>query len=354
MDTTYKRNKKAIDKTGKLMTELNKLTREVKSIKREIEDIKIAIIRADEDKDSAKSKLLQKDLKTKQSELKPKKQQLEKLQAIVQKTQESINEKMDELSRNPELKAHLDSVIETKFTRKLAKYKKEKTELEGKNATLKTIRDAAIRNPNIMFSIKQIEDCKKTEVKLNAIISDPSKTAAEKSKATADLDYNKRQLDSARANLAKSFKGKVSRDVIDKIVSFDSLEKDIRSNDRELKGYNKQIANYQTALESLIANRPHSNSREHTSTSRETGHGGPLVQQPKWYQFIKRFKNWNARRKMESEVEAEPTDSESKTSFRDSMKYDIVKDYEQQIETDLLRQAKSYNRESSDRERDDD
>lgn len=50
---------------------------------------------------------------------------------------------------------------------------------------------------------------------------------------------------------------------------------------------------------------------------------------------------------MEEEPEEEnsnPSTTSSKTSFRDSMKYDVIKAYEEQFEKNLLRNAKEQNK----------
>ena len=88
----------------------------------------------------------------------------------------------------------------------------------------------------------------------------------------------------------------------------------------------------------------------------EQGYNLPATQ-PKWYQFIKRFKNWVNRRRTEREsMEQEPEEensnpsttsskaSDKKTSFRDSMKYEVIRDYEKQFEENLLRNASQQNR----------
>lgn len=75
----------------------------------------------------------------------------------------------------------------------------------------------------------------------------------------------------------------------------------------------------------------------------EQGNNLPATQ-PKWYQFIKRFKNWVNRRRTEREsMEQEPEEensnpsttsskaSDKKTSFRDSMKYEVIRDYKNNL-----------------------
>ena len=71
--------------------------------------------------------------------------------------------------------------------------------------------------------------------------------------------------------------------------------------------------------------------------------------------FVKRFKNWNAARKeRNAEEEPAPVSKEDKQKFKNSMKYEVVRDYEEKMAADLLKQAKAQNRPQVDRENDED
>lgn len=362
MDKAYGRSKKALDKSGKLMTTVETLKKEVTTLKRQLENIQIEIIRAREDKDAAKEKALKKSAETPMKELNAKKEQLKKLEETVKKNQATIDEKMTELSKDPNLKAHLDEVIGKKFSRKLAKIQKDKEEKVKQTEILTKIKEAAQKDPNVMYSLKEIEKYTISISKLQSIIADPSKSLAEKTQAQTDLTSARNSLESSRSSLARYFKGTISRDVIDKITSYEDLGKEIKSNIKYIKGTDKQIANYQTALENIgyeLPARDDSSSDRSDDSSRSTRTVGRRpapstdlpAEQPKWYQFIKRFKNWNARRKVNTEEQPAPVSQEEKKKFKDSMKYDVVKDYEEKVATDLLKQAKSQNRQPVDRDR---
>ena len=372
IDKAYNRSKKALDKSGKLMTSIEDLKKEVTKLKRQLENIEIEIIRAKEDKDSAKVKTLEESKKAPKKDLEAKKKQLEKLSAVVQKSEIAINVQMTELSRDPALKAHLDEIIGKKFSRKLSKFQKDKEEKTNKNKPLMKIQEAAKTEPNVMYSLKEIQKYITLEAKLQATITDPAKSAAEKAQAQTDLIAAQNSLEKSRSDLARYFKGAISREVIDKITSYEDLEREIKSNNRYIKGLDKQIANYETALENIDfdissrASAPSNRSDASSSTTRSgsrTSANQPApstilpAEQPKWWQFIKRFKNWNTRRKAEQvqeEIEQEPetVSDEEKKSFKDSMKYAVVRDYEEKVAVDLLKQAKAQNRETADRDRD--
>lgn len=374
MDKAYKRSKKALDKSGRFMTTIETLKTEVKTLKRQIENIDIEIIRAREDGDTAKIKTLEASKKAPKAELEKKRQQLVKLNATAHQNQAIIDDKMAELSRDPALKAHLDEVIGKKFSRKLAKIKKDKEDKTKQNETLTRIQEAAKKDPNVMYSLKEIEKYTKLVVEANAIIADPTKTPAEIARARGNLPVLQTALDKSRSALAAYFKGTISREVIDKITSYEDLGREIKSNNRYIKGLDKQAANYETALRNISYETPsrggsssdrsddsssttRTGSRGTTGSRTSTGRPTPSTnlpaEQTKWYQFVKRFKNWNARRKGESPREVAPVTAAEKKKFKDSMKYDVVKDYEEKLAADLLKQAKAQNRESADRERDD-
>jgi len=372
MDKAYARSKKALDKSGKLIATVDTLKKEVKALTRQIENTQIEIIRAEEDGDKAKVKTLKESLKAPKKELEGKKQQLEKLEATVQKNQATIDEKMAELSQDPALKAHLSEVIGKKFSRQLVKFQKGKDEKINQNETLLKIQEAAKQDPNVMYSLKEIEKYTKLVSKAQATIADTTKTPAEIDKAHKELPGLQTELNKARGDLARYFRGSISRDVIDKITSYENLGREIKANERQIKGFDKQIANYETALQNIGFESPlrdgqssdisdDSSSTTRTNAERTAPSTGtsptPNVPatQPKWWQFVKRFKNWNAARKeRNAEEEPAPVSQEDKQKFKNSMKYEVVRDYEEKMAADLLKQAKAQNRPQVDRENDED
>ncbi len=361
MDKAYTRSKKALDKSGKFMTTVETLKKEVKTLKRQIENIDIAIIRAREDGDTAQIKTLEQLRKAPKAELEKKRQQLIKLNTVIHQNKAIIDEKMAELSSDPELKAHLDEVIGKKFSRKLAKIEKEKEDKTKQNEVLTRIQEAAKKDPNVMFLLKAIGDGTRLVSEAQAIIADPTKTPAEIATVQRTLPILQNALEKNRSDLARYFKGTISREVIDKITSYEDLGREIKSNTRYVKGLDKQIANYKTALENIGYVLPSSSttrtSTRGTTSSRPTlGQPTPSTdlpaEQPKWWQFRKRFQNWNARRKSKT-AQPTPISAQDKKKFKDSMKYEMVRDYEEKLAADLLKQAKAQNKNAADRERDD-
>lgn len=375
MDKAYARSKKALDKSGKLIATVDTLKKEVKALTRQIENTQIEIIRAEEDGDKAKVKTLKESLKAPKKELEGKKQQLEKLEATVQKNQATIDEKMAELSQDPALKAHLSEVIGKKFSRQLVKFQKGKDEKIKQNETLLKIQEAAKQNPNVMYWLKSIEDSIKQIDFTKKVIADPTQPSANIANAQNVLPNLENFLEKTRSDLARYFKGSISREVIDKITSYENLGREIKANERQIKGFDKQIANYEIALQNIGFESPLRDSQpsdrldDSSSTTRTNAERtAPSTStpptpapnlpatQPKWWQFIKKFKNWNAARKERNaeETEPAPVSQEDRQKFKNSMKYEVVRDYEEKMAADLLKQAKAQNRPQVDRENDED
>ena len=387
MDKEYGIARNVTDKSSKLNVAFEQKKAEVKKLSRDFQDLNIRLERAKEDKNNAEIKQCETDIKRVKDDFLKAKQSLLRLKSIIEKNLSTIDQHFEDISKDPELKAHLEKVVGTKFSRALLRNQKEKEARLNENATLSKITEAAKQDPNVMYMLKDLEKHLNDVKKLNAIISDPSKTPAEISQAQVDLVTANTSVEQSRSEIAKYFKGSISREVIDKITSYEDLEKNIKANNKYIAGIDKQNANYETALynigylsplDSRLANKnltvkdfpirdsentlgtinqPANTSRRSQSSARINGdeeeQGGNLpATQPKWYQFIKRFKNWVNRRRaeresMEEEPEEEnsnPSTTSSKTSFRDSMKYDVIKAYEEQFEKNLLRNAKEQNK----------
>lgn len=394
MDKEYGIARNVTDKSSKLNVAFEQKKAEIKKLTREFQDLNIKLERAKEDKNDSEIKQCEVDIKKVKEDFLKAKKSLLGLKSIIEKNLSTIDQHFEDISKDPELKAHLEKVVGTKFSRALLRNQKEKEARLNENATLSKITEAAKQDPNVMYMLKDLEKHLNDVKKLNAIISDPSKTPAEISQAQVDLVTANTSVEQSRSEIARYFKGSISREVIDKITSYEDLEKNIKANNKYIAGIDKQNANYETALynigylsplDSRLANKnltvkdfpirdsestlgtinqPANTSRRLQSSARingdeeeqEQGNNLPATQ-PKWYQFIKRFKNWVNRRRTEREsMEQEPEEensnpsttsskaSDKKTSFRDSMKYEVIRDYEKQFEENLLRNASQQNR----------
>ena len=162
---------------------------------------------------------------------------------------------------------------------------------------------------------------------------------------------------------------------------------------RQVKKYTKSIAEHEKALETLGRSTSEQTSSEpgqHQSPTRitrtepaqdsnseqshETENSSEPAQEdeeqeaseqeekPKWYQFVKRFKMWNEKRKQKALPEAEQPEAEQpeaeqpvaqqpeaqpKNNFKNALKYDIVKDLYKQTDKQALKDARSKRKEEA-------
>ena len=357
INENYKKAQAKISKLGPVKAKVESLKQEIKPLTRAIEDLSLKRDRAQEDHDTATVKQAETDLKTLKAELKTKTDTLKKIEEMISKTQAELDTQLESLKQmeqdNPEFLEHINTVIAKKFSRKANALKNEKKELTSKNSQLTIIKDNAKKDSYVMNTLKGIEGYTKAIEQLST-----SQDPADIQK----LNEAKTKLNDRRKDLKTYFKGSISDDVINSLSGFSNIDKDIRSNTRQIKGIDKSIANYRTALGELgytldeiptekISFDSHGNSFTDIYSSSDKdpnkNHGKalPPAEKPKWYQFIKRLKNWHNSKNLEAEAMNEtPPNMEKPNKFKDSMKYDVVKAYEEQIEKKLLGKAKAVNK----------
>ncbi len=166
------------------------------------------------------------------------------------------------------------------------------------------------------------------------------------------------------------------------------LEKEIKSYDKKIKGYNKQIINNEKAIESIGYEAVNEEEEIEEQEDLEENQAGNIEiedlyeeenkirnvkkeekqvvkaeKKPKWFQFIKRFKNWRANRKMASKKKEEkkiniqpkdikkeePKENGAKSDFTQSLKYQVVRDIAQQMQKEKLEEIKSKDEEDTER-----
>ena len=148
---------------------------------------------------------------------------------------------------------------------------------------------------------------------------------------------------------------------------------------RQVKKYTKSITEHEKALETLgrsTSEQTSSEPSQHQSPTRitrtepaqdsnsEQSHetenssepaqeGSEQEEKPKWYQFVKRFKIWNEKRKQKALPEAEQPEltpennPQPKNNFKNALKYDIVKDLYKQADKQALKDARSKGKEEA-------
>lgn len=358
-------------------------------------------VRAKRNKDSAKEKRAEGEIKRIDTAIKAVKDDTLKKKEEIEQIQAKINVRIKEIKDNPEMKKHLDEVMSKKYNRKLSKLEKEKEEIVEKKERLTDLKQLVTTHPTlgnnlkgILTATKEIKDLQKELDGMKMIVGkknaraytykDPvrakeimntllpqaqTKLTTNKTSLMAyisknGLNINEQDIDElADKDFVVNGKGHIDLNV--------TMDKNISNFNRQIKGYDKSIRNHQTALKN-INNRIKETevlrtadseaqetiaSSEHTAPEKPTAPSEPKTpseptapEKPKWYQFIQRFKNWNERRKQQALPQ--PVTSEQKATepaterneFVNSLKYEIVQDVLKQMETDNLKEAKKEKR----------
>ena len=287
------------------------------------------------------------------------------------------------------MKEHLNEVLTKKYNRKLSAIEKEREELIEKKSRMMNIKKLVEEHPALGNNLKGIMSAKKEvkdlETELENLKVDVPSGVPTYSNPTRAYEIMNTLLPQAkdRANNNKislmtyitNNKINIKEEDIDEIVNKDyilnnsgeiefeeTLNKNlnIKGIDRQIKGYDKSIKDYQVAAvrHTVPTNSP--NARTGFTTPVTSTHSTPEPEpepevKPKWYQFIQRFKNWNKKRKQPAipepvidgpEGTTPPTaGDEEKQDFKNSLKYDIVKDIANQMETEGLKEAKKTRKE---------
>ena len=367
INESYKKSQIALKKvdTDKTKQIIEQRKKELIVLTDKLSDLKTEKQRAIRDKDKAREQNADNAIKQATEEIKRVKTNLGKLHDLIAKSKTNVDNQLkaieDMAKTNPDLKKQLDEAIKVKFGRELKRKEAEKAKISEKLSALQTIKAEAEKNPNIMHLIMNIEDGYTLIAEQQKILDDPKTSDSEKNVANMKIKAFNTQLETYKANLAKHFKGKIKREDIDSIKSYSGLNREVKSLDRQVKGIDKQINNYTTAIGNI----------EHQMTTPESGDAGlpAPITKPKWYQFIKRFKNWLQNRKEQKEarkkeeesefdipLEEEPEQSpeqeqeqeqkQEQDKFKDSLKFDVVRDYTEKLGQEYLKQAKQANKET--------
>ncbi len=344
--------------TDRVKNKIVELEKRVIHLSDEYQDLSTKKARAERDKDTATVKAVEKDIKAKNEEIKKASSSLTKLKEQLLKAQKAVDDHVklvEEMAMsNPELKAQLDAAIKTKFERAVARNNSEKEKIEKQVEPLKIIKNAAQKDPQVFHILLGMEEDYKNMEMLQAIIAKGNKSPDEIDDAQEKIAEFSKQREAKKSKLAAYFKGTISKADIDRITYLKDLDKEIKSSDRKIAGIDKQNTNYETAIRNI-------ESKTQTQTQTQATSGVPATK-PKWWQFIKRFKNWyhknDSVKTTDSEKEeshdSDPTQVLDKNAFKDSMKYDVVRDYKNKLEEQYLKDAKAQNKAAKVAQKDED
>lgn len=373
---------------------------DLNNVKQELEDIKRESDRLNGDKvlETANLELAKRrgipsveeqsknNIKKIDKELETLRKKAEAKERLIGNLKADLEAKIAQVKSNPDMEEHLNQVLVKKYDRKLSKLEKEKkdktkekeqlTEKKDRFETLQQIvkKSETIKNNLTGFLVakKQIDDLnnelKGLEIRAGVLVtySDPARAdriknvllPAANNKLTKNKNLlinnlGKKKLKITDQDLNELYNNGFTLNAQGKLNIDDTFNKSIsvfntqiKTADKQIKGMDKSIADYQSALSKH--GRIHT-APEATSTSTPTTTTPETVPEPedkpKWWQFIKRFKNWNEKRKQPEQPQLLPANEVTRASineeFRTSMKYDLVKDAVEKMQTDERKEAKA-------------
>lgn len=319
----------------------------------------------------ANEKIAQTELKKIDDELKVVQDETIKKKDAMKRLQIKVNIRMDEIKENPEMKQHLNEVMQKKYSRKISKLEKEKDETIEKRDRLKNLRQLVTEHPSlgnnlkgVLGAQKEITDLKKElddmKIKVgtglvsyknpnraNEIINTllpqaKSKMLNNKTSLMAYISKNK--LNITEKDIEELAERGLSIDSKGKIDINTTMDKNIGTLNRQIKGYDKSIKNHQIALDSI--------EKEEQSLTNESSSISTQNKQ-KWYQvLVQRVKNWYEGKSRQALPEPkipkqtpEVVKNNENNSFRESLKFDVVKDTVDKEVSENLKQAKEKRKE---------
>ena len=387
LDQKYNNDKKAYQKTQRLSQNKKDLEQQKKMLKRAIEDAERKQMRAKEDGDTSLEEEAQAEIEAKGEEIKKVQVKLDRIKEVIEKNKSKVDGYIEELKKEPGFEEHVNSILEKRYNRQLAKALKEEQQVN-------TILDLCQKHPTLANNLRGMIRAQEELDKLNKEIEplDP-----EKDKDKLDEIYDKiGKLVSKKNSNMHAFMEyctkkdiSVDREFLDKLISEKGFAHDKQGNinvEKTLKnmskGYKKRILAYQVAINRIPNAKISARNEEELGDSNESetqpttkldrltsepiqgtaSKAQPPVPKFKWYEFRKRFNAWRERRKAEKETQGEPdldtdnpTESSTSEKFRDSYKYDVVKDYvdktEKEIYKESLKDVKQALKDDSEQER---
>ena len=181
LDKKYNNDKKAYQKTQRLSQNIKDLEQQLKMLTRAIEDAKIKQMRAKEDGDTSLEKEAQAEIEAKGEEIKKGQTKLDKIKEVIEKNKSKVDGYIEELKKEPGFEEHVNSILEKRYNRQLAKALKEEQQVN-------TILDLCQKNPTLANNLRGMVRAQEELDKLNREIEplDP-----EKDKDKLDEIYDK-------------------------------------------------------------------------------------------------------------------------------------------------------------------
>lgn len=375
INNEYSTNKKEQEKLQNMSKTIEKLENEIETLKQEKviyeKEKELAILKKDKKMEDDATEKIEKA----ENDITKKEDKLSKAKVSIVVNKKKIENCINVLSKNPEFKKHMDTVMKKKFARQSEKALKE-------NEELKKVSELIKQKPECQEFISEMKKANINLQKLNQQLEklDSKKDASEIATKQSQIDKNRKSYNKNKDSikkLAKSAKINIDEDILKKFVNENSFKIDKQNSTKtkivynvestinnKIKSNEKTVGNNEIVLSGLEGKDIKTKLEEHDKEENiptqdlnmeiESGNLPIPQQKPKWYQFIKRFKNWYQNRKMEKEqsdiyynrkdyekeIDNTLEEKDEKNEFRDSLKYDIVKDYAKQYEKEIRSQPK--------------
>lgn len=371
LDQNYNKDKEAYQKTQRLSQNVKDLEQQLKMLKREWEDARIKQIRAKEDGDASLEKEAQAEVEAKVEETKKAQAKLDKIKEVIERNKSKVDGYIEELKKEPGFEEHVNSILEKRYNRQLAKALKEEQQVN-------TILDLCQKHPTLANNLRGMVRAQEELDKLNKEIEplDPEKDKDKLDEIQSKIDElvgkKNSNMDMFMSYCAKKDVD-IDREFLENLISEKSFAHDKQGNinvEKTLrnmaKGYKKRVLAYQVAI-GRIPNARMSARNEETLgdpevaetqpttklerlTSDPMKENDPPAQPPapkfKWYEFRKRFNAWRERKKAKKEKGNNPdldtdtsTENSASEKFRNSYKYDVVRDYVDKREEEIYKES---------------
>ena len=272
----------------------------------------------------------------------------------IELAKQKIDQRVQELTEEPEMKKHLQEVMTKKYSRKIKALKDEKNNKENELKKIESLEVVISYHPKIKNYLNGIanslEEKAKCEKELETLkqSNNPNKQKATEllnkiKKANSKINQNKsvvmtflkkQKLEFSEQDLQKIFQGGIKRDNEGNI----DLRANINKINRQIKGINKSIKNHEIAM-----NKYQIKVQEQSYNQQKQGKIAGFFKKI-WTSITNRISRKRLPEATQKTPNEESNDAKSnnteKDNFSDSLKYDIVSEFVQNKQVNDLKEAK--------------
>lgn len=389
LNDKYNKDKATYKKLENMKTILKNLENDLKIKTRAKEDAQIKQLRAKQDGDKKIEKEAKEEVEKLKDEIDSLKSRVSKMEEKLKSGKDKVDSYINELKKDPEFEAHINSILEKRYNRQLKKISTEKEQLDN---IVKLCNEHPSLSNNLKGIIRAQEEYEKLGKELETLDTEKDKARIETIKNEMSELKNKKEVNTKsfmdycgqkNINITKEYLEKLvsekgfAHNKTDGSILLESSLKNIQ------KGYDKQIATYQKAIEKipgaeLSAINKSEEEKSEAEEKEETETEGIFkrftnkivnkeeienpenlpVPKMKWWEKVKnKFKSWkdkvSKKEDKEEEPEPEPVKSKASKKFKDAYKYDIVKDYIDAQEKSMYKEASKELRKPAETQKED-